>query len=679
MDLSRRGSASMESSLCFFSCYAPFLNYIERTHITKGWEWMKESLKAQFKNVRFVLLTVLLVWLKTYIVTRMSFDLKLESFMQEFILFISPLAASLLLVGLSLFAKGHKRNYVAICINFILTFILVGNVAFYGFFNDFVTLPVLTQTSNFGSLGSSVKELMSLKVLAVFADILFLLYLAIKNKQFAQTNPVSRPIKSLYFLVTVAVFFANLGLAETERPELLTRSFDRVMLVKNLGLYVHQVYDIGLQAKAESQKALADGSKLQETENYVKANQVQPDPSMFGSAKGKNVIVVSLESTQTMLIGAKVNGQEVTPFLNQFVNESYYFDNFFHQTGQGKTSDAEFLVDTSLYPLDRGAVFFTHSNNEFVATPEILRQQGYYTAVFHANNATFWNRNMMYPALGYDRYFNELDYTITPENKLSWGLKDMEYFDQSVDKLKTLKQPFYTRFMTLTNHYPFLYDDSTQFIDPFNSGDGTLDRYFVTSRYMDEALKHFIERLKAEGLYDNSIIVFYGDHYGISENHNRAMAQFLGKEEITSYDHVNLQRTPLFIHVPGQTTGKTISAPAGEIDIKPTILNLLGVDTSNDIAFGHDLFAPERKPFVVLRDGTFISDKYIYHHSIFYDRLTGEQVEVPQEEAQPLIDRSQNELNMSDKLIEGDLLRFLETNNIKTGTVKTIIKETNKE
>ena len=56
---------------------------------------------------------------------------------------------------------------------------------------------------------------------------------------------------------------------------------------QNLGLYTHQVYDLTLQVKAGSQKALADSSKLQETENYVKANQSEPNPNMFGAAKGK--------------------------------------------------------------------------------------------------------------------------------------------------------------------------------------------------------------------------------------------------------------------------------------------------------------------------------------------------------------------------------------------------------
>lgn len=639
---------------------------------------MKNKINLQIQNISFVLIIALAVWLKTYLITRFSFDLKIESSTQELILFISPLAASLAFVGLALFATGEKRNYIALCINFLLTIVLVGNVMFYDFYSDFVTLPVLGQTSNFGQLGGSIIEILNYKIILAFVDIIFFFILLKKKALVFQTGRVTHPARFVYFLLTVAVFFANLHLAEKERPELLTRSFDRVMLVKNLGLYTHQVYDLTLQVKAGSQKALADSSKLQETENYVKANQSEPNPNMFGAAKGKNVIVVTLESLQTFLIGAKVNGEEVTPFLNEFINESYYFDNFFHQTGQGKTSDSEFLIDTSLYPLNRGAVFFTHGNNDYTATPEILRQQGYFTSVFHANNATFWNRNIMYSALGYDRYYNELDYKITPETNLNWGLKDIEYFDQSVDILKTVDQPFYARFLTLTNHYPFTYDEDTKFIEPYDSGNGVFDRYIVTARYLDESIKKFIERLKAEGMYDDSIIVLYGDHYGISEKHNRATAQFLEKDQITEFDTLNLQRTPLYIHMPGQTEGETISKPTGQIDIKPTILNLLGIDTTNDIRFGHDMFSDEYTGFVVLRDGSFITNKYAYKNNIFYDRLTGEIVDLPKKEAQALIKRAQNELRMSDKIIEGDLLRFSESNKIKTGEVQTKIKETEK-
>ncbi|GGI17177.1 LTA synthase family protein [Gottfriedia solisilvae] len=635
---------------------------------------MPTSLKATFSRVRFVLLVALVVWLKTYLVTLIGFDLKIDTIFQNVILFISPLASSLFLVGFALFFKGSKRNTIALFINFVLTAILCGNVLFYGFFNDFVTLPVLFQTSNMGDLGSSVKELASFKIFFMFADIVILYILLKKYPKLSNTGRVPAFMKSAYFLVTVAVAVVNLGLAEMERPELLTRSFDREMLVKNLGLYVYQGYDLSLQTKTSTQKAFADSSKLTEIENYVNTNGVKTNAKLFGKYQGKNVIVISLESMQTFTIGAKVNGKEITPFLNQYIKESYYFDHFYHQTGQGKTSDAEFIIDNSLYPLDRGAVYFTHANNEFMGTPELLKDKGYYSAVFHANNKSFWNRNVMYPTLGYDRYFNEVDYDINDENSVNWGLKDEDFFQQSLPLLNQLKQPFYSRFLTLSNHYPFTLDPEDQYIDQFNSGDETLDRYVTTVRYMDESIKHFIDGLKSSGLYDNTIIVMYGDHYGISENHNRAMAQFLGKEEITPYDHMDLQRTPLIIHLPKQETGKTISKIAGQIDVKPTILHLLGVDTKTDIEFGKDLFSPNHPEFTVFRDGSFVTSKYYYvaGSTTFYDRFTGENVEVEEQESKQLIDKAKKELTLSDNIVYGDLFRFYTNNKYKTGTMKTI-------
>ncbi|PGS56567.1 LTA synthase family protein [Bacillus sp. AFS041924] len=635
---------------------------------------MPTSFKATLTRVRFVLLVALVVWLKTYIVTLLGFDLKIDTVFQNVILFISPLASSLFLVGVALFFKGNKRNTIALLINFILTLILCGNVLFYGFFNDFVTLPVLFQTSNMGDLGSSVKELASLKIIFMFMDIVILYFISKKFPKFSHTGRIPSFMKSTYYLITIAIAVLNLGLAEMERPELLTRSFDREMLVKNLGLYVYQGYDLSLQTKTSTQKAFADSSKLTEIENYVNSNGVKANAKLFGKYKGKNVIVISLESMQTFTIGANINGKEITPFLNKYIKESYYFDHFYHQTGQGKTSDAEFIIDNSLYPLDRGAVYFTHANNEYMATPEILKDKGYYSAVFHANNKSFWNRNVMYPTLGYDRYFNEVDYTITDENSVNWGLKDEDFFQQSLPLLSQVKQPFYTRFLTLSNHYPFVLDPGDQFIDQYNSDDETLDRYVTTVRYMDESIKHFIEGLKQSGLYDNTIIVMYGDHYGISENHNRAMAQFLGKDEITPYDHMDLQRTPLIIHLPKQQKGQTISKAAGQIDVKPTILHLLGVDTKSDIEFGKDLFSPNYTEFIVFRDGSFVTSKYYYvaGSNTFYNRLTAEKVEVNEQEAKSLIDKAKKELTLSDNIVYGDLFRFYSNNKYKTGTMQTI-------
>ena len=170
---------------------------------------MKNKINLQMQNISFVIIMALAVWLKTYLITRFSFDLKIESSTQELILFISPLAASLAFVGLALFATGEKRNYIALCINFLLTIVLVGNVMFYDFYSDFVTLPVLGQTSNFGQLGGSIIEILNYKIILAFVDIVFFFILLKKKSLVFKTERVTHSTRLLYFLLTIGVFFCE--------------------------------------------------------------------------------------------------------------------------------------------------------------------------------------------------------------------------------------------------------------------------------------------------------------------------------------------------------------------------------------------------------------------------------------------------------------------------------------
>lgn len=84
------------------------------------------------------------------------------------------------------------------------------------------------------------------------------------------------------------------------------------MLVKNISLYNFHIYDALIQSKQSAQRALADSNSLTEIENYVSANRTDPDKELFGIAKGRNVILVSLESTQSFVVNRKLNGKEIT-------------------------------------------------------------------------------------------------------------------------------------------------------------------------------------------------------------------------------------------------------------------------------------------------------------------------------------------------------------------------------
>lgn len=641
-------------------------NNRERMSRMESKKWPKHSL---------LILAILATWIKTVVVYYTSFDMKIENPMQHLILIINPLSFLLFIYGISLFFKTTKgRNRYIITVASLLSIVLYGNAAFYRFFSDFVTLPVLMQTSNFGDLGNSALETIQLTDIFFFADVILLLVaMKLAPKMQESMLKVNVEFRRAYFVLAVAMLFLNLGLAETERPQLLTRSFDRELLVKNIGTYNYHLYDIYIQSKSSAQRALADGSELVEVNNYIRSNQAAVNAEMFGKYKGRNVIAVSLESLQNFVINNEMNGEVVTPFLNSLTKDkdTFYFDEFYHQTGLGKTSDSEFIFENSLFGLGRGAVFFTHGGNTYNSLANRLNENGYFTNVMHPNNKSFWNRDMMYKSLNIDKFYDVNSYEIGEGEAVNWGMKDIPFMEQSAKHIGEMPQPFYSRLITLTNHYPFYLDEEDKMINEYDSNSGTLNRYFQTVRYMDEAVKKFFDELKAQGVYDNSIIVMYGDHYGISENHNKAMSMYLDKEEITPYDSALLQSVPLFIHIPGSGEGKKMDEVAGQIDLRPTILHLLGIETSKDLQLGADLFSPEHEDFVIFRDGRFITDEYVYAGEVCYDRSTGESLEdvAP---CQPFIDRASLELKNSDAIINGDLMRFYDekTGNLKESAMK---------
>jgi lipoteichoic acid synthase len=598
----------------------------------------------------------LLLFIKTYIVSRFVFDLPVQNQVEEIIVVINSFAAiSLLFTVISLTSKRKERLLRRFLIaDIIATLLLYSNIVYYRFFNDFITVPVIFQFKNFSQLGGSAVGLMRPWDWLLFVDLIIAAVILVGLK--TRAIDFNKKKKSGLLFASIVLLVVNLGLAETQRPQLLTRIFDREMVVKYLGIYNYHLFDMYVTSKSSAQRTFAEGSDIVEVENYVN-HPLNNENEFTGIAKDKNLILISMESLQNFLIDYKVNGQEVTPFLNDLIDDSYYFNNFYHQTGQGKTSDSEFLIDNSLYPLSRGAVFTTNAQNEYIALPEILNANGYTTSAFHGNNKSFWNRDLMYKTLGYDHYFSEEYYQVSKENSINYGLMDIPFFQQSIPLMQQLEQPFHAKFITLTHHYPYLLpEEEEQAFPALETGDGSVDRYVQTANYFDKSLKIFFDELKRAGLYEDSIFILYGDHYGISENHKPAMEKVIGKE-ITPYEQLQLQKVPLIVHIPGED-GKTISSVSGQIDLKPTILNLLGIQIGNDIQFGSDLFDPSHREFAVQRDGSFVTEHYAYTSGLCYDRETG--VEIDAEFCEPGIEKAERELYLSDKVIQSDLLRFLE-------------------
>lgn len=597
----------------------------------------------------FPILAVVTLWLKTVVVSFLGFNLPIHSWIDVLLIIFNPLGSLMLLLGLSFFFFKKMNGYVLILIMLLLTGLLYGDLLYYRFYIDFVTVSILFQFKNVGGIGPSTFELMKIWDLFLFIDIV--IFLLLVKKQKLVKKPISVRYKKMF--ASCAIFFiaAVIGIGFLQSQSNKT-FYSRTQMVKELGPYTYHLYDIVLSFRPPISRAMADQSDTAVIKDFV-SNKNEETTDLFGIAKGKNVVLISMESTQDFVINQKIDGKEITPFLNDLIKESYYFSHIYDQTAQGKTSDSEIMVDTGLYPLSGGSVFVRRPENTFISMQKLLKEENYYSAVFHGNDPSFWNRENMYKNLGYERFFSKGDYTVTPENSINYGIKDIPFFQQSIPYLKSLPKPYLAKFITLTNHFPFLLNEEDQMINLADTDEGVVNRYVTTVRYQDEAIKQFFQQLNKKGMYKDTIFILYGDHYGISEKYEDALTDMLDREK-RAVDHTEYRQVPLIIHIPGQK-GMTISSPGGEVDIQLTLLHLLGIK-DKAITFGYDLFTRPKNHPVIFRDGGFVTEKYIYQDNTCYHKGSGEQTNA--EACMPFQETVSKELNLSDDIINGDLLRF---------------------
>ena len=616
--------------------------------------------KRKISLFAFFLMTVFTVTLKTYFSYYVDFSLGVKGLVQNLILLMNPYSLIALILSIFLFFKGKKAYWFIFIGGFLLTFLLYANVVYFRFFSDFLTFSTLNQASNVESMGGAVSASFKWYDFVYFLDTIVYLFILIFKRSWLDKRVFSKKFVPVVMAASIALFFLNLAFAETDRPELLTRTFDHKYLVKYLGPYNFTVYDGVKTIQNNQQKALASEDDLTRVLNYTKQKNTEPNPEYYGIAKKKNIIKIHLESFQTFLINKKVNGKEVTPFLNKLStgNDDFrYYPNFFHQTGQGKTSDSEFTMDNSLYGLPQGSAYSLKGDNTYQSLPAILDQkEGYTSDVMHGDYKTFWNRDQIYKHFGIDKFYDATYYDMSDENVVNLGLKDKPFFKASAEYQAKMKQPFYSHLITLTNHYPFTLNSEDASIDKPNTGDSTVDGYIQTAHYLDQALEQYINDLKTKGLYDDSVIMIYGDHYGISENHNNAMEKLLG-EQITPAKFTDLNRTGFWLKIPGKN-GTVDETYAGQVDVMPTILHLVGIDSKNYLMLGTDMLSKDHNDVIPFRNGDFITKDYKFVNGKVYSNKNNELITTPPKDLEKNKKQVEKDLEMSDDVLNGDLFRF---------------------
>ncbi len=632
----------------------------------------------------FVLTLLLLYWFKTMWAYSVDFNLDIQGPYQIFLAVINPLPISLLFIGLALYIKRTKLFYSLAFGIYLLLFIwLISNSIYYREFTDFVTVNTMLASSKVSAgLGAAALELFRPWDVIYILDFPILAFFFFKKWIRMDNRPFNKRASFAVTSLSAMLFSANLFLAEIDRPELLTRGFSNYYVVRALGLPAFLGYSANQTYAANKERSKASEADLKPVEEYIQQHYAKPNPEYFGMAKGRNVIYIHLESFQQFLIDYKLKVDdkeyEVTPFLNSLYHskETFAFSNVFNQVKAGKTSDAETMIETGLFGLNQGSFMVNYGGtNTQQAAPFILSKNGYNSsAVFHGNAGSFWNRNTAYKQWGYNYFFDASYFTKQDSsNSFQYGLNDKYMLKDSIKYLERLQQPFYTKFITVSNHYPYttsLSGDDLGF--PLaKTQDETINGYFATANYLDSSIKAFFDYLKESGLYKNSIIVLYGDHYGISNSRNPALAPLLGKNSETwsSYDNAMLQRVPYMVVVPGMDKGGIIDTFGGEIDMLPTLEHLLGIESNKFLQVGQDMLSPEHDQIVAFRSANyFVTPEYTSYSGRTYYTKTGEEITNPDEKTKEELDKIREaanlQLKISDSIQTGDLLRFFKGNDL---------------
>lgn len=632
----------------------------------------------------FVLTLLLLYWFKTMWAYSVDFNLDIQGPYQIFLAVINPLPISLLFIGLALYIKRTKLFYSLAFGIYLLLFIwLISNSIYYREFTDFVTVNTMLASSKVSAgLGAAALELFRPWDVIYILDFPILAFFFFKKWIRMDNRPFNKRASFAVTSLSAMLFSANLFLAEIDRPELLTRGFSNYYVVRALGLPAFLGYSANQTYAANKERSKASEADLKPVEEYIQQHYAKPNPEYFGMAKGRNVIYIHLESFQQFLIDYKLKVDdkeyEVTPFLNSLYHskETFAFSNVFNQVKAGKTSDAETMIETGLFGLNQGSFMVNYGGtNTQQAAPFILSKNGYNSsAVFHGNAGSFWNRNTAYKQWGYNYFFDASYFTKqNSSNSFQYGLNDKYMLKDSIKYLERLQQPFYTKFITVSNHYPYttsLSGDDLGF--PLaKTQDETINGYFATANYLDSSIKAFFDYLKESGLYKNSIIVLYGDHYGISNSRNPALAPLLGKNSETwsSYDNAMLQRVPYMVVIPGMDKGGIINTYGGEIDMLPTLEHLLGIESNKFLQVGQDMLSPEHDQIVAFRSANyFVTPEYTSYSGRTYYTKTGEEITNPDEKTKEELDKIREaanlQLKISDSIQTGDLLRFFKGNDL---------------
>lgn len=339
--------------------------------------------------------------------------------------------------------------------------------------------------------------------------------------------------------------------------------------------------------------------KQAEIERWL-ASQPKHQPADSVTEKRSNLLIVFAESLESWVLEKKVDGKEITPCLNRLLKEksTLYAPNVLTQVKGGRSIDAQLMICSGLLPLMSGTYSSLYYDNTFYTLQKAMRglkhSRSYLLTI---DKVSTWNQGAVARSFGTDTIISYHDFKMTEAFGTHKRIGDASFFQQCREKIERGEvwkpgESVYMQFVTYSGHAPFKLPDHLRTITfPASIPEKAVD-YMTTAHYTDKAIGDFVAYLKTLPQYKETIVVIVGDHEGLASYRqelvgNPACRGLVSDKQLTPFIVLN------------SPVGMRYDKFMGQIDIYPTLLNLMQLDAYRWHGLGQSILDPRKQGVAV--------------------------------------------------------------------------------
>ena len=388
---------------------------------------------------------------------------------------------------------------------------------------------------------------------------------------------------------------------------------------------------------------------------YFSGREAPHPNAMTGVLKGKNVVLVLMESMDDWMIG------QHTPTIQKLMEEGINFTNFYTPVYGGiRTFNTEFAINTGSFLSSKGGYAFDYVTNSYPQSlANRLREAGYSAKTFHYNDPTFYSRGEFSPAMGYEEYVCYADYVTETDEKTRKNLlyDDLLLFENEGLKAEFFRegQPTLNFVITRSAHLSYKYNEVLSYwgLKKYPeyrglTGNEETDCAYLKARLVDDFFAGLLRELEAEGQLNHTVIIGVTDHYTYGYKDLDALYALSGTKE-----NLLLEKTPCFIWSSGLEP-MDVDKLLNTSDLLPTVLNLLGIESSYEY-IGQDAFAEGYAGFVPFSNGSWIVGDTAYDSGKKqYLSLSGTQQKITAEFQKEMANTVQEFITINNLILESD-------------------------